>query len=106
MIIVSKEKFINWLKKKEYKDWTKTGFPSTIPEYVYWIERVMEQESINSWSELTDKIQCFLKVYGKHGKKEKFGGKNHFVVINALNRFMEYLLNECGFVPKSEIWFA
>ena len=104
-MIVSKYDFMDWLKKEDYSDWTDSGYPSTIHHYVYWIERVMKEEHIESFSELVDHIQKLLLEYGKYGNKKKFGEKGHATVINALNRFMDYLLNERNFVPKTGMYF-
>lgn len=64
----------------------------------------MKNENIDTWSELTDHIQRLVKEYGEFGKKKCFGEQGHDTAINALNRFMDYLLNERNYKPKTEIW--
>lgn len=105
MIIVSKENFKRYLRKNGYKEWSDAGNETTISSYVYWIERVMEREHINTWSEFTDHIQGILRKYGEYGEMRCFGKEAHSTVINALKRFMEYLLNECNYVPKVGIYY-
>ncbi len=105
MIFVSKEKFMQWLKEKDYKDWTQEGYPSTIYNYVYWIERVMKKENIDSFSELTNEIQELIRSYGEYGSKRNFGEKGHSTVINALKRFLEYLIEKHDFKLNTNVYF-
>lgn len=105
MILVSKDDFIEYLRKEQYKEYSETGNYSTIPHYVYWIERVMKNENMDTWSELTDHIQRLIKEYGEFGKKKNFGEQGHATVINALKRFSDYLLNERNYMPKTGVWY-
>ena len=106
MIITSKEKFINWLKIEHYKDWTMNGYKSTIFQYVYAIESVMKNEGIESFSELTEHIQRLIREYSYFGPKKDFGEKSHNTVINGLKRFMDFLINNYGFIPSRKIYFV
>ena len=105
MILISKDDFINYLRKEGYKEWSQNGNKTTIPEYVYSIERVMKLEGVETWSEFTDHIQTCLFKYGEYGEMSEFGKESHSTVINALKRFMEYLLNEKGYEPKKRIYY-
>lgn len=105
MILVSKENFKKYLKENGFKEFSEAGNETTIHSYIYWIERVMQIENIETWSELTEHIQLLLRKYGEYGEMKQFGKEAHSTVINALNRFMEYLLNECSFIPKTGIYF-
>ena len=105
MILVSKEDFISYLKKEGYKEWSQKGNETTIKSYVYSIERVMKIEQVDTWSEFTDHIQDCLFKYGEYGEMRDFGKESNSTVINALKRFMEFLLNEKGFEPQKRMFF-
>ena len=105
-MLISKDNFINYLRKEGYSEWSANGNETTISKYIYWIERVMRYEMINDWSELTNHIQHLLIRYGEFGEMKSFGQEGHSTVINALRRFMDYLLNECGFVAKTGIFYV
>ena len=89
----SKLGFMEYLIKEDYKDWTGSGYPSTVYQYVSAIEQVMKQEKIQDWLTLTEELTNLIIKYDKYGSMEKFGNKGHNTVINALKRFSEYVLN-------------
>lgn len=96
MIIISKDKFIEWMKKKGYSEFTPEGFPSTIFQYCYCIERVMERAGIKSWSELTPHLRKAILCFTKLNKKveEVYWGTAYSTVINALETLEGYLLKK------------
>ena len=105
MLLVSKENFAKWLIKEDYKEWSGNGYPSTVPQYVYSIEKVMEKENIKTWSELTEHILDLIFKYGKYGPLKNYGEQGHSTIINALERFMDFLINVYDFVPKLGVWY-
>ena len=105
MIVASKEGFENWLKKNNFAQFTAAGNLSTTHQYTYWVERVMEQEGYKGYSSFAEDIQEIIRKYGDDGPMKKFGDKGHKTVINALQRFFNYLLDDCGFVLKPRIFF-
>lgn len=105
MKIPSKENFMKYLKNEDYKDWTGSGFPSTIYQYAKAIEKVMKLECVDTYLDLTDHIQAIINKYGENGEKKAIGEEGHSTVINALKRYSEYLLNECDWVPITGIWY-
>lgn len=94
MIIVSKDKFKEWMKRKGYSEFTPEGLPSTIFQYCYYIERVMERAGIKSWSELTPHLRKIIVCFSDIAKKEemKYWGTAYPTVINALETFEWYVL--------------
>lgn len=105
MKMPSKEGYMQYLKNEMYKQWTGSGYPSTIYQYASSVEKVMKQEGINTYLDLPDRIQELCKKYGPEGPRGLYGAQGHNTVINALRRFMEYLLNDCCWMPKTGIYY-
>ena len=105
MIVASKEGFERWLIKHGYSNWTSAGNPSTTHQYAYWVERVMDQEGYKGYSSFAEDIQIIITKYGDYGPMKKFGDKGHKIVINALQRFFNYLLDDCNYVLKPRTFF-
>ncbi len=105
-MLVSEQKFMDWLKQEDYKDWTGTGYPSTIYQYVGAIKRVMAKENIESLSDLTQHIQLLIRKYGPYGPMKEYGSSSHNTVINALKRFMDFLINIYDFKPIKKMYFV
>lgn len=94
MIIISKDKFMEWMKGKGYSEYTPEGLPSTIFQYCYLIERVMDRAKIKLWSELTPHLRNIIKCFRTLNKKQerKYWGKEYPAVANALQTLEWYLL--------------
>lgn len=94
MIIISKDKFMEWMKGKGYSEYTHDGLPSTIFQYCYLIERVMDREKIKSWSELTPHLRSIIKCYTvlNINQEKKYWGKEYPAVANTLQTLEWYLL--------------
>ena len=105
-MLVSEQKFMDWLKQEDYKDWTGTGYPSTIYQYVGAIKRVMAKENIESLSDLTQHIQLLIRKYGPYGPMKEYGSSGHNTVINALKRFMDFIINVYDFKPSKKMYFV
>lgn len=92
MIIVSKEKFVNWLREKGYKEYTNDGLPSTILQYCYCIERVMEKELIGDMSHLVFFIRYIISNYKTSAFEKKYWKTQFEETVRALEVFEWYLL--------------
>lgn len=105
-MVVSEQRFMDWLKQEDYKDWTGMGYPSTIYQYVGAIKRVMAKENIESLSDLTQHIQMLIRKYGPYGPMKEYGSTGHNTVINALKRFMDFIINVYDFKPSKKMYFV
>ncbi|MGN1201517.1 MAG: hypothetical protein ACI4R8_04615 [Candidatus Caccovivens sp.] len=87
-----KERFIEYLKERGYKEYTPNGRPSTIYSYIKGIERVISWEGLESWSDIKYNIDKLCEIYGEGGPKEKLGRQSNNTIICALLRFREFLV--------------
>ncbi len=85
-----KKQFEAFLIRKGYKQYTPSGNPSTVYDYIKRIDKVCEWESI-TWQTLAANISIILPQYDVGGIKEDFGHKSHNAVISALRSFTEFL---------------
>lgn len=117
MVIITIELMINFLKmlvegcnmrtqfkqyliKEGYKEYTPSGHPSTVYDYIKRIDFVCEEEGLLSWMQLASNINYYVNNYDIGGRKESLGELSHRSVINALKRFRDFL-HEIDY--KSEI---
>ena len=101
----SKVGFMEYLKNTDHKEWTGSGFPSTVYQYAWAVECVMKKEGIEDWLTLAENILDLVPKYDKHGTMKSFGDKGHGTVINALKRFVEYVLNATDYADiLAEKW--
>lgn len=84
------ENFFVYLKERGYKEFTPSGKPSTIYDYVNRIDRVCKSEEL-TWTELSLQINKIVMDYDIGGCKEEIGKKSHSAVINALKRYREFI---------------
>lgn len=70
-----KENFYGYLKEKGYKEFTPSGKPSTIYDYLKRIEKICKIEK-TSWVDLAEQIQKVVKDYDIGGIKETIGKCN------------------------------
>lgn len=89
-----KEQYLKYLIEQGYKQYTPSGNPSTIYSYIKAIERVMNWERIESWSDLAKVIQEICAKYDEGGEKEKLGMMSNKTVINALKRYQEFAMKK------------
>ena len=66
------------------------GSASTVPQYSYAVEKVLEREGL-SWNQLKNDIDNIVKKYDKNGAEEDYGNRGNKTVINALKRFQEFI---------------
>lgn len=87
-----KEQFKDYLLSKGYSEYTPSGNPSTVYDYIYRIEKICLEEG-SSWEMLASDIDRFVKDYDVGGKNENIGQTSHRAVINALKAFKAFLEN-------------
>ena len=86
------EKFKKYLIEKEYREFTPSGKPSTVYDYIKRVEKIRSRENL-TLSELAKNISYYVDKYGPTGNESEFGKRSHNAFINALRRFGEFLEN-------------
>ena len=86
------EKFKKYLIEKGYSEFTPSGKPSTVYDYIKRVERIRSRENM-TLSELAENISYYVDKYGPTGNESEFGKRSHNAFINALRRFGEFLKN-------------
>lgn len=86
-----RKSFEEFLIRNGYKQYTPSGLPSTVYEYINGVDFVREEECLLSWSQLASNIGKFVCMYDVGGRKEALGEKGHKTIINSLKRFREFL---------------
>lgn len=86
-----KNEFKAFLIEKGYKEYTKSGFPSTVYDYLGRIEKICMWEGM-SWQELAGDVDRLIPMYDIGGEKERLGNISHRAVINALKRYKEFVV--------------
>ncbi len=84
-----KEEFRQYLIRRGYSQWTPTGNPSTVYDYLKRIEKVCEWEGL-TWSSISSHINKLVVEYSATGIKANKGAISHNAVISALCRFKEF----------------
>lgn len=87
---IIKKLFIKYLIDRGYKEYTPSGHPSTVYDYVKRIEQVISWENYDGWKDVERNISDLCLEYGIGGKKEKLGKISHNSVISAIRRFSEF----------------
>lgn len=87
-----KETFYNYLLGLGYKDSTPSGAPSTIPQYVNGIEKIIAWEHLGNWEQLVQNLPILLDKYDIGGEKAHLGAIGHNTIINSLRRFAEFVV--------------
>ncbi len=90
-----KEEFKKYLIESGYKEWTPSGNPSTVYDYIKRIDKICEWENV-SLDQLANDVEKYLEQYETGGVKEDLGKKSHNAVINALRRFSEFITQKKG----------
>lgn len=83
------EEFKNFLIKKGYSEFTPTGNPSTVYDYIKRVEKICNRENISIYS-LSKDISFYVDKYGPAGSESEFGKRSHNAFISALKRFEEF----------------
>lgn len=87
-----KEQFKTYLREKGYKEYTPSGNPGTVYDYMKRIDFVCEEEGLR-WQQLADESDRIVPLYDTTGAKADMGNKSHRSVINALKRFQEFVID-------------
>ena len=74
------ERFKRYLIQQGYCEYTPSGNPSTVYDYVKRIKRVCKREGV-SIEKLSDKIGFYVKKYDTLGSEAKYGKSSHNAVI-------------------------
>lgn len=83
------EKFKRFLILKGYSEFTPSGHPSTVYDYIKRIERICKREQI-SIHQLCENISFYVERYDTFGSEEDFGKRSHNAFICALKSFQEF----------------
>jgi len=81
--------FEAYLINEGYRIESISGHPSTVPQYIYGVNTVLDEEGI-SWSVLQRDIDDIIEMYDEGGSKYHIGSRSNRTVINALYRFREF----------------
>lgn len=83
------ENFKSFLIQQGYSEFTPSGNPSTVYDYMKRVRRICERENITVKG-MAENIDFFIDKYGPTGNQSEFGKKSHNAYINALRRFGEF----------------
>ena len=83
------KKYKIFLIQRGYKEYTPSGNPSTVYDYIKRVKKICEREKITI-NQLAGGISDYVKKYDTSGSEEAFGKRSHNSVINALKRFEEF----------------
>lgn len=83
-------RFKNYLIECGYKEYTPSGLPSTVYQYVNAIEKVRVWEGF-SYAEIDENIDELCREYDYGGSRAKLGAIGHSTVINALKKYRVFL---------------
>ena len=98
--MVNTNEFKNYLIKKGYSEFTKSGRRSTVYDYAFRVQRVCRAEQL-SIKDLADKIEALILDYSSNGIKWELGRLSHESVINALKAFNKFVKEQATVEKKS-----
>lgn len=85
-----KKEFEQFLIHEGYKEYTPSGHPSTVYDYIKRIDAVCQWEHTD-WYDLSKKIATLLPEYEETGAKANLGSKSHNAVRSALRCFERFI---------------
>ena len=85
-----RKEFERFLINKGYKEYTPSGHPSTVYDYIKRIDSVCLWENTD-WNGLANKIARILPKYEQGGAKAHLGAKSHNAVKSALRCFKQFV---------------
>ena len=92
--------FEDYLRDRNYSEWTPSGNRSTVYDYPHRIDTISKDEGYvhadgtPDWSTLAANIDKLIEDYGSGGAKAHLGAKSNNAPINALKRLREFLDEE------------
>lgn len=89
----TKKMYADYLIDNGFSQYTASGNPSTVYDYIHRINGVLKREGL-TWADLPTNIDTLVQEYDKGGGKEKFGATSHNAVISALKRAQEMMLTK------------
>ncbi len=84
------ENFKHYLIEQGYSEFTPSGNPSTVYDYMKRVEKICDRESITI-KRLADNISFYVDKYGPTGNEAEFGRKSHNAFISALRKFENFV---------------
>ncbi len=84
------ENFKEYLIQQGYSEFTPSGNPSTVYDYVKRVSKICERENVDIRM-LAENISFYVEKYGPTGNESEFGKKSHNAYISALKKFDEFI---------------
>ncbi|MGI6677871.1 MAG: hypothetical protein ACOX2Q_01990 [Dehalobacterium sp.] len=84
------ENFKNYLIDQGYSEYTPSGNPSTVYDYMKRVEKICDRENITVRS-LAKNISFYVDKYGPTGNEAEFGKRSHNAFISALKKFEDFV---------------
>ena len=84
------ENFKDFLIEQGYSEFTPSGKPSTVYDYVKRVEKICDRENITVIG-MAENIAFYVERYGATGNEAEFGMKSHNAFICALRKFEEFM---------------
>ncbi|RAR75765.1 hypothetical protein [Flavobacterium aciduliphilum] len=88
-----KDNFEEYLIDNGYSQYTPSGKPSTVYDYIKRVEKICDREGI-SIEDLSVNINFYVKKYDTDGVEAEFGRKSNNAFISSLKRFKEFCKKE------------
>ena len=95
----TKKMYADYLNDNGFSQYTASGNPSTVYDYIHRINGVLKREGL-TWADLPTNIDTLVQEYGKGGKKEKLGATSHNAVISALKQIQNMVRRD-----EYKLWF-
>lgn len=84
------EDFKDYLIEQGYSQFTPSGKPSTVYDYMKRVEKICDREGINT-KKLSENISFYVDKYGPTGNEAEFGSRSHNAYISALKKFEDFV---------------
>lgn len=84
------EDFKDYLIGQAYSEFTPSGKPSTVYDYMKRVEEICEREGVTT-KQLSKNISLYVKKYGPTGNEAEFGKRSHNAYISALKKFEDFV---------------
>ncbi len=84
------ESFKSYLIDQGYSEFTPSGNPSTVYDYVKRVDKIRARENITI-KDLSENISFYVDKYGPIGNEADFGKRSHNAFISALKRFESFV---------------